>query len=128
MLSNESVRVLSAFRENTEFTEDRLPADVNLSLLRNLIDEGAIKENWLLPPGRESDYPHGLRIYQLTSLGHEILCQFDERSKKEAKQNAKENRRAFWSAIKFWVGLILGWILGGFTPQEVFGWLVEFFR
>lgn len=128
MLSNESMRVLTAFRENTEFTEDRLPSDVNLSLLRNLIDEGAIKENWLLPPGREPDYPHGLRIYRITSLGHEILCKSDEKSKKEAAQCAKENRRYFFERFEFWGGLILGWILGGFTPQEVFGWLVGFFQ
>lgn len=126
--SDEAIRVLKALDTEYETVEDQLPAGPDWSLLPFLLSEGTVSQVWLVPPCKEPAYPNGLKAYIITSLGKEILYAADQKAKKEAKQNSKEKRRAFWSAIKFWVGLIFGWLLGGFTPQQVFEWIGSLFH
>ena len=126
--SSEAVRLLEFLRVSGDVPEDRLPAGYALELLPVLVADGFVVKFSILLPGMEPEYPYGLWGYRITSAGDEVLHKLRDAAQKEAKQNAKENRRAFWSAIKFWVGLIAGWILGGFTPQEVFQWISGLFQ
>ena len=126
--SDEAIRVLKALDTEYETVEERLPAGPDWSLLPFLLSEGTVSQVWLVPPCKEPAYPNGLKAYIITSLGKEILYAADQKAKKEAKKNAKEKWRFFWSETKFWIGLVLGWLLGSFAPEEVYQWIAEFFQ
>lgn len=128
MPSQETVKLLEAFSRQEQITGDCLPEGVELRLLQNAIDSKWINASALLPPGREPDYPHGLMVYSLSSSGREVLNEARDEAEEEAKQDRKQKRRAFWNVVKFWVGLLVGWALGGFTPKEVFEWAEKLFQ
>lgn len=81
--------------------------------------------------------------FSITPSGKAALLKHDEglsrkreqEAKKRAQQDAEKDEqrrlrtndiwRSWW---QFFLGLVLGWLLGGFTPQEVFQWLVSLFK
>lgn len=128
ILSAESARILEFLESSGEVPEDKLPEGYAMDLLPHLVSSRLVKKVSILAPSAEPEYPHGLWAYQIDSAGIEVLNQFRDEAKKEAKENSQQKRRAFWGAVKFWVGLILGWVLGGFTPKEVFGWIRSLFQ
>lgn len=52
----------------------------------------------------------------------------EKESAQSAKQDASERRAARRSWWQFWLGLLMGWILGGFTAREAFTWLAALFQ
>lgn len=128
MPSPESLKVLKALNVPYPIPEDRLPKNVNLSLIPFLLERELVKKISLVPPGREDEYPYGLWAYIIDSAGLEVLQEADEELQKEAKQDAKDKRRYFFERVEFWLGILIGWFLGGFTPETVFSWIKELFH
>lgn len=63
---------------------------------------------------------------------NEELERLRQKAEKEAAQSAKQDasekraaRRSWW---QFWLGLLMGWVLGGFTAREAFTWLAALFQ
>ena len=127
LISKEAAHSLSLFEKDVQYPENKLPNGVDLSLISYLVSQGWLAEA-RLPPEGDPDFPYGVRLYKITSAGIEVLNQFREKTKEESEQKAKEKRRALWGELKFWIGLFLGWLLGGFTPKEVFRFLFGFFQ
>ena len=128
MPSNEAIKILRFLKEVREIAEDCLPAGYDWALLPYLVDQKVVKKYCILPPGREPAYPHGLWFYALDSLGKEVMNTANDNAQKEATHDAKERRRYIFERIEFWIGLLVGWLLGGLTPKEVFEWAGSLFH
>lgn len=148
MLSTESLKVLQALNVPYPIPEDRLPKNVDLSLIPFLLERKMVKKVSLVPPDRECEYPYGLWAYIIDSPGVEVLQEAHDELQKEAKQDAKQERdyriaqersdklvrkdaRRSW--IQFWIRVLiditiffLGVYLGGAT--NTFQWFVAIFH
>ena len=126
--SNETLKILKVLNTPYPTPEDKLPSGYDWSLLPNLVSIHWVKKVSLVHPNREPDYPHGLWGYITDSAGKEVLYAADDHAQKESAQDAKERRRYIFERIEFWIGLLVGWLLGGLTPKEVFEWVGSLFH
>ena len=108
------------------------PNDISADTINRCIDKGWIKQ---------SDHSTGASpryTLQLTPKGSEALLLDKQQAKEKADQDAREEARKhvedqhYAAAIhrgwlKFALGVFLGWILGGFTPKEVFAAIQSLF-
>lgn len=110
----------------------------SLFRLRNLADRGFLyqgsRKDDTLPFGQDISY-----TYRLTIAGKDKLSAFCKKREQESKQRAeadaqehkadrlrvKEARRSWW---QFWLGLLIGWILGNITPFGVWDWLMSIIK
>ncbi len=127
VISSESKKILEYLSTVDAVPEDNLPSGYEWALLPFLVSKYWVKKFSVLQPNMEPDYPHGLWAYAIDSAGKEVLQAANDQAKHEAKQNAKDHRRYIWRRIEFFVGLFIGWLLGGFTPKEAFAWIEDLF-
>lgn len=67
-------------------------------------------------------------LEQRKELAQKNAAEYAKEKAKEAKDDrlrARDARRSWW---QFALGLILGWILGGFTFREFLDWMMGLFR
>lgn len=57
-----------------------------------------------------------------------LLFSAEQESQYQANQDAKQKRGAFRSWVQFFLGIFLGWLLGGITPHEVWQLIFDFFQ
>jgi hypothetical protein len=123
MLSDQSKKLLQAFEPNKQYPEDNLPIGGDLFLLEQLVSAGYISE-MRLPPEGDPKYPHGIRLYQITSAGQEALYQA------AGQKREKKNDRAFQtflSLFSFGLGLLAEHYVGVLAFfEQAWHWLVSF--
>lgn len=56
------------------------------------------------------------------------LSQAQQHAQQEANEEARDHRNAARSWWQFLLGLLIGWLLGCFTPQEVWNVIFTFFH
>lgn len=123
MLSDQSKKLLQAFEPNKQYPEDNLPAGGDLFLLEHLVSAGYISE-MRLPPEGDPEFPHGIRLYQITSAGQEALYQ--AASQKRDKKNDRIFQ-AFLSFFSFCLGLLAEHYVGVFAFfEQTWHWLASF--
>jgi hypothetical protein len=113
MLSRQAEKLLRLFEPNKQYPEDNLPPSKHLFLLKHLVETGYISE-MRLPPEGDPAFPHGIRLYGITSAGQEALYQAS------CKKREKKNERIFQallSLLSFGLGLLAEHFVG------VLGWL-----
>ncbi|NLW82777.1 MAG: hypothetical protein GXY42_14065 [Desulfovibrionales bacterium] len=82
-------------------------------------------------PSNVQDTPGPLRYQFNPDVGNVLLQEFEQAAQEKAAERAKQDDEQRAQALEkradrrrdalyFFAGLVLGWLLGGFTPQEVF--------
>lgn len=123
MLSKELEKLLSTFKPNEQYPEYRLPSGGDLFLLAHLVRLGYISE-LRLPPEGDPEFPHGVRLYEITSSGQEALYQAARQ-----KRDKKNDRafQAFLSLFSFGLGLLAEHYVGVLTFfEQAWHWLASF--
>lgn len=103
-LSTQSLKVLSSFAKDTQYVEGKLPFINGGEFIPFLVQQGYLSES-RLPPEDDYMYPHGVRIYRITSLGVEVLAKAKEETRKQVLSR-------FAALIKY----VAVWLLGVLTP------------
>ena len=104
MLSQKALKTLKCFKLNHQYSEEDLPCEKGASLIPFLVSGGYLAEN-RLPPEDDPDFPYGVRVYSITSLGMETLCQAGEDTRKMVLGS-------IWKVFKY----LLVWGIGVATP------------
>lgn len=104
MSSKKALKVLKCFKLNQQYSEEKLPCERGASLIPFLVASGYLLEN-RLPPEGDPTFPHGVRVYSITSLGVETLCQAGEQTRKMILSAA-------WKVFTH----LLAWGIGLATP------------
>ena len=60
---------------------------------------------------------------QLEKLAKDVA----EKKAKEEFVSVKEKRKSRADWLRFWLGLLLGWLLGALSPVDLWGWVVCLF-
>jgi len=102
--SQKALKVLKCFKLNHQYSEEKLPCKRGASLVPFLVAEGYLLEHHL-PPEGDPDFPYGVRVYSITSLGVETLCQSSEQTRKMVLG-------LVWKAFTY----LLAWGIGVATP------------
>ena len=136
-LSSESSQVLRFLREyGTDVVDDNLPEWISIDRLTYLVEQKLVLRLLYLPPGKEPQYPHGLNGYRITPAGLDALEEFERLEQEKARQAAQhaadqeaaqkreaQKERSNWA--RFLLGLLVGWLLGAFTPLDLWAVLTR---
>lgn len=63
----------------------------------------------------------------LTPSGKALLHQLEKQAQQQARANSQQQRSYRHSWWQFFLGVFLGWLLGGFTPQQVWQFFHQLF-
>lgn len=132
-LSSRSYEVLTTLDQPEVIPSDGL-CEEEAEIAQQLAKKGYLEVHILVLPGQEEAFYgcHGLVGYRTNAAGREALRlrkdhlhSLDQKAKQHSKERAQDRRRSWW---QFWLGLFIGWVLGGITFQEVISLLIAWFK
>jgi len=80
-ISKAALAILKTLNVSDGIPEDKLPKDLDFSLLPYLIDKDLVLCCTIVPPNVEPAYPRGYISYKTSPAGQEELCKANEQKK-----------------------------------------------